>query len=153
MVAGLVAGLVAAAGATEAAEPERKSVDIHTARDAQLASQLVIGQAKGFFREEGLDVQIKYFTAGSEIPPGMAAGSIVMASAGAPNAISLAASNFPMRVIAQIGDVSGAQGIVVRPQAGIRTPKDLEGKRMGIVKAGPALDLFGKFSRTYGVDQ
>src|SRR5207245_860926 len=83
----------------------------------------------------------------AESAPGMAAGSIVMASAGAPNAISLAASNFPMRVIAQIGDVSGAQGIVVRPQAGIRAPKDLEGKRMGIVKAGPALDLFGKFSR------
>ncbi len=153
VVAGLVAGLVAAAGATEAAEPERKSIDIHTARDAQLASQLVIAQAKGCFREEGLHVQIKYFTAGSEIPPGMAAGSIVMASAGAPNAISLAASNFPMRVIAQIGDVSGAQGIVVRPQAGIRMPKDREGKRMGIVKAGPALDLCGKFSRTYGVDQ
>jgi len=77
----------------------------------------------------------------------------VMASAGAPNAISLAASNFPMRVIAQMGDVAGAQGVVVRPQAGIKVPKDLEGKRMGIVKAGPALDLFGRFSRAYGVDQ
>jgi NitT/TauT family transport system substrate-binding protein len=76
-----------------------------------------------------------------------------MASAGAPNAISLAASNFPMRVIAQIADIAGAQGVVVRAQAGIRVPKDLEGKRMGIVKAGPALDLFGRFSRTYGVDQ
>ncbi len=151
--AGLVAASWLAAPLAAGAAPERKTLDIHTARDAQLASQLVIAQAKGFFREEGIDVQIKYFTAGSEIPPGMASGSIVMASAGAPNAISLAASNFPMRVIAQIADISGAQGVVVRPQAGIRTPKDLEGKRMGIVKAGPALDLFGKFSRTYGVDQ
>ena len=149
----LGAVIVLSFGLAAGAAPERKTLDVHTARDAQLASQLVIGQVKGFFREQGVDVQIKYFTAGSEIPPGMAAGSIVMASAGAPNAISLAATNFPMRVIAQIGDVSGAQGIVVRPQAGIRTPKDLEGKKMGIVKAGPALDLFGKFSRTYGVDQ
>jgi len=140
-------------GLAAAQAPERKSLDVHTARDAQLASQLVIGQTKGFFRAHGLDVQIKYFTAGSEIPPGMAAGSIVMASAGAPNAISLAATNFPMKVIAQIADISGAQGVVVRPQAGIRVPKDLEGKKMGIVKAGPALDLFGKFSRAYGVDQ
>src|SRR6059036_228999 len=152
-LSGLLAAVGLAHGLAAAQGLERKSLDVHTARDAQLASQLVIADKKGFFREQGLDVQIKYFTAGSEIPPGMAAGSIVMASAGAPNAISLAASNFPMRVIAQIGDVSGAQGIVVRPQAGIRTPKDLEGKRMGIVKAGPALDLFGKFSRTYGVDQ
>lgn len=140
-------------GLAAAQAPERKSLDVHTARDAQLASQLVIGQTKGFFRAHGLDVQIKYFTAGSEIPPGMAAGSIVMASAGAPNAISLVATNFPMKVIAQIADISGAQGVVVRPQAGIRVPKDLEGKKMGIVKAGPALDLFGKFSRAYGVDQ
>ena len=146
-VVGLAHGLAAAQA------PERKSLDVHTARDAQLASQLVIAEKKGFFRDQGLEVQVKYFTAGSEIPPGMAAGSIVMASAGAPNAISLAASNFPMRVIAQMGDVAGAQGVVVRPQAGIRVPKDLEGKRMGIVKAGPALDLFGRFSRAYGVDQ
>jgi NitT/TauT family transport system substrate-binding protein len=145
--------IVLSASLGAAPAPERKSLDVHTARDAQLASQLVIGQVKGFFREQGLEVQIKYFTAGSEIPPGMAAGSIVMASAGAPNAISLAATNFPMRVIAQIADISGAQGVVVRPQAGIRVPKDLEGKKMGIVKAGPALDLFGKFSRTYGIDQ
>ena len=153
LAAGVLTVMGLFAGAAPAAELERKSLDIHTARDAQLASQLVIGQTRGFFREEGLEVQIKYFTAGSEIPPGMAAGSIVMASAGAPNAIALAASNFPMRVIAQIADISGAQGVVVRPQAGIRVPKDLEGKRMGIVKAGPALDLFGKFSRAYGIDQ
>jgi NitT/TauT family transport system substrate-binding protein len=152
-VIALLTLVMGSTGLAAAQAPERKNLDVHTARDAQLASQLVIGQTKGFFRARGLDVQIKYFTAGSEIPPGMAAGSIVMASAGAPNAISLAANNFPMKVIAQIADISGAQGIVVRPQAGIRAPKDLEGKKMGIVKAGPALDLFGKFSRAYGVDQ
>jgi len=150
---GALVGLLAVVGLAHAQAPERKSLEVHTARDAQLASQLVIAEKKGFFRDQGLEVQVKYFTAGSEIPPGMAAGSIVMASAGEPNAISLAASNFPMRVIAQMGDVAGAQGVVVRPQAGIRVPKDLEGKRMGIVKAGPALDLFGRFSRAYGVDQ
>src|SRR5262249_61141494 len=150
---GLLAMVGLVHGSAFAQALERKSLDVHTARDAQPASKLVIADKKGFFREQGLEVQIKYFTAGSEIPPGMAAGSIVMASAGAPNAISLAASNFPMRVIAQMGDVAGAQGVVVRPQAGIRVPKDLEGKRMGIVKAGPALDLFGRFSRAYGVDQ
>jgi ABC-type nitrate/sulfonate/bicarbonate transport system substrate-binding protein len=153
VMVGLLVLVGVGVGTAVAQAPERKNLDVHTARDAQLASQLVIAERKGFFREQGVDVQIKYFTAGSEIPPGMAAGSIVMASAGAPNAISLAASNFPMRVIAQMGDVAGAQGIVVRPQAGIRVPKDLEGKRMGIVKAGPALDLFGRFSRAYGVDQ
>jgi len=153
VLTGLLAIVGLAHGSAFAQVLERKSLDVHTARDAQLASQLVIADKKGFFREQGLEVQIKYFTAGSEIPPGMAAGSIVMASAGAPNAISLAASNFPMRVIAQMGDVAGAQGVVVRPQAGIKVPKDLEGKRMGIVKAGPALDLFGRFSRAYGVDQ
>ncbi|HEY7363496.1 MAG TPA: ABC transporter substrate-binding protein, partial [Methylomirabilota bacterium] len=153
VVIALLTLVMGSTGLAAAQAPERKNLDVHTARDAQLASQLVIGQTKGFFRAHGLDVQIKYFTAGSEIPPGMAAGSIVMASAGAPNAISLAANNFPMKVIAQIADISGAQGIVVRPQAGIRAPKDLEGKKMGIVKAGPALDLFGKFSRAYGVDQ
>ncbi len=153
VVIALLTLVMCSTGLAAAQAPERKSLDVHTARDAQLASQLVIGQTKGFFRAHGLDVQIKYFTAGSEIPPGMAAGSIVMASAGAPNAISLAATNFPMKVIAQIADISGAQGVVVRPQAGIRVPKDLEGKKMGIVKAGPALDLFGKFSRAYGVDQ
>jgi NitT/TauT family transport system substrate-binding protein len=152
-VIALLTLVMGSTGLAAAQAPERKNLDVHTARDAQLASQLVIGQTKGFFRAHGLDVQIKYFTAGSEIPPGMAAGSIVMASAGAPNAISLAANNFPMKVIAQIADISGAQGVVVRPQAGIRVPKDLEGKKMGIVKAGPALDLFGKFSRAYGVDQ
>src|SRR2546428_10154919 len=134
---GALVGLVAVVGLAHAQAPERKSLEVHTARDAQLASQLVIAEKKGFFRDQGLEVQVKYFTAGSEIPPGMAAGSIVMASAGAPNAISLAASNFPMRVIPQMGDVAGAQGGVVRPPARVPGPQGLEGERMGILKGRP----------------
>src|SRR5262249_56728299 len=125
VLTGVLAVVALTCGLAGAQAPERKSLDVHTARDAQPASKLVIADKKGFFREQGLEVQIKYFTAGSEIPPGMAAGSIVMASAGAPNAISLAARNFPMRVIAQMGDVAGGPGVVVRPPAAIKSSQEL----------------------------
>jgi len=47
----------------ETAEPRQKSTDIDAAREAQLASQLVIAQTKRFVPERGLQVQIKYFCA------------------------------------------------------------------------------------------
>ena len=54
-VTGLLGAIVLGAGLATGAAPERKTLDVHTARDAQLASQLVLGQAKGFFREQGVD--------------------------------------------------------------------------------------------------
>src|SRR2546428_14030466 len=85
---GALVGLLAVVGLAHAQAPERKSLEVHTARDAQLASQLVIAEKKGFFRDQGLEVQVKYFPAGAEIPPGVAAGRIVVASARLTDAVS-----------------------------------------------------------------
>jgi ABC-type nitrate/sulfonate/bicarbonate transport system substrate-binding protein len=59
--------------AASAADLELKSLDVFTSRDPQLAVQ-ISSRSKGYFRDEGLDVNVKYLSGGGEIPPGMSGG-------------------------------------------------------------------------------
>jgi NitT/TauT family transport system substrate-binding protein len=146
------AALIAWAGPA-AAQPELKTLDVYTSRDPQLACQVELGLEKGFFKAEGLEVSIKYLSGGGEIPPAMAAGSIKVAMAAHNNALNLIARDFPVRIIGTINDISGAMGLAVRNSLNVRSPKDLEGKKIGTFVYGGTMDFLAKMSARHGVDR
>ena len=55
---------------------------IGSSRDLQLGAQLGIAMHKGFFKEEGLDIQVAYFTSGAEMTSALAAGQLKLGSFG-----------------------------------------------------------------------
>ena len=76
-------------------------VTIGTARDPNLGAQIVIAREKGFFRDAGLDADIKYFPSGGDLMSAFVGGSIAYGSAGATPVLTIQSRPFPLKIIAQ----------------------------------------------------
>lgn len=152
-IIGIIALAALLTAPTAAADLELKSLDVYTSKDPQLAVQIELAIEKGYFQEEGLDVAVKYLSGGGEIPPAMAGGSIKVAMAAHNNALNLIARDFPVKVIGTINDISGAMGIAVRNALNVRSPKDLEGRKVGTFVYGGTMDFLAKMSARHGLDR
>jgi ABC-type nitrate/sulfonate/bicarbonate transport systems, periplasmic components len=114
-------------------------------------AEVVIADKKGYFTDEGLTVDVKFVSFGSEIPPAVAGGSIVLGKQ-AGGGVILMAQTTQVRVFVRTSDISGGIGVIVRPQANIKTIKDLEGKKLGMPKTTPNTDGVKKLMAAYGAD-
>ncbi|HXX81068.1 MAG TPA: ABC transporter substrate-binding protein, partial [Thermodesulfovibrionales bacterium] len=96
---------------------------------------------KGFFREEGVNVQIAgIFNAGPEEMTAFASRSLDMGYLGvAPSVTGLANRSARIRAIA-LANAEGS-GVVVRKDSGIREVKDLAGKTVAIPGYSSVQDL------------
>jgi NitT/TauT family transport system substrate-binding protein len=135
------------------AQLESKSLDVYTSKDPQLACQIEVALEKGYFKEQGLEVGIKYVSGGGEIPPAMAAGSIKVAIAAHNNALNLIARDFPVKIVGTVNDISGALGMAVRNSLNVKSPKDLEGKKIGTFVYGGTMDFLARMSARYGIER
>lgn len=96
-----------------------------------------LGEAKGFFAEEGLDLEIETATGGSAIVPGIQSGSYDFAFS---NLISVMVANdkgldmeFVANGISTTGDESSDVGsVLVKGDSEISSPKDLAGKKVSV---------------------
>jgi NitT/TauT family transport system substrate-binding protein len=144
----------AALSATVAAEAqvETKSLQLWTSRDAQQGTLPVVAMRQGFFEKEGVNVEVKFVSSGSEIPAGMAGGTIPIAVASWTNPMAMVANGIPARILAQTADISATQQMVVRPDAKITSPKDLEGKKVALTRIGLVMSILEKMCKDYGCD-
>lgn len=98
---------------------------------------IFLGDSKGFFAEEGLDLDIQTATGGSAIVPGIQSGSYDFAFS---NLVSLMVANdkgLSMKVVANGVTTSGNQegdfgAVVVSQDSPIQSPKDLAGKKVSV---------------------
>ncbi|PRB74653.1 nitrate ABC transporter substrate-binding protein [Arthrobacter sp. MYb214] len=96
-----------------------------------------LGESKGFFAEEGLDLEIETATGGSAIVPGIQSGSYDFAFS---NLISVMVANdkgldmkFVANGISTTGDVKSDVGsVLVKNDSKISSPKDLAGKKVSV---------------------
>ncbi len=153
LMGAIVLGLGAVAALPTEAQLESKTMDVYTSKDPQLACQLEVALEKGYFKAEGLEVNIRYVSGGGEIPPAMAAGSIKIAVAAHNNALNVITRDFPVKVIGTVNDISGAVGLAVRNALNVRKPKDLEGKKIGTFVYGGTMDFLAKMSLRHGIDR
>lgn len=131
---------------------EQQNVQIWTSRDAQQGALPIVAAREGFFRDAGLNVDVRFVSSGSEIPAGMAGGTIPVAVAAWTNPMAMVANGLSVRILAQTTDISGAQQLAVRPEANIRTLKDLEGKRIGLTRIPLIVSILERACQTYGCD-
>jgi NitT/TauT family transport system substrate-binding protein len=102
--------------------------------DAQSAG-FYVAQAKGFYRQAGLDVTI--LPGGPDITPSevLASGKADVAVDWMPSALAVRDKGAPLVNIAQMFQHSGLQ-LACRRDSGIRRPADFKGKRLGVWYAG-----------------
>ncbi len=121
-----------AQGEARAADPV--TIQLKWVAQAQFAGYFV-AQAKGFYKEAGLDVTIK--PGGPDIAPEQ-----VIAGGGAdvivdwmPAALAAREKGVPLVNIAQVFERSGLE-LTCRKDSGVRTPADFKGKTLGVWFAG-----------------
>lgn len=107
-------------------------------------SQALIGVSRGDFAKAlgpSITIDAKLFNAGPSVIEALFAGQIDLAYIGPNPAITgyVRSKGVALRVVA--GATSGGAGLVVRPQAGIRSAADLSGKRIASPQLGNTQDV------------
>ncbi|MCC2096728.1 MAG: ABC transporter substrate-binding protein [Hyphomicrobiales bacterium] len=102
----------------------------------------IIGMKQGLFKKEGLDLEILHTRGGSETVQAVLSGSVDMArSNGILGTIGGYAKGAPIRIIG--ASMTGAPDAFwyARSDSGIKTPKDLQGKKIGFSRPGSSTHL------------
>ena len=102
---------------------------------------VLLAQEKGFFAKHGLEVALKPIPLNSQNPAALEAGEVDIAMPTA--SVLLQAANGGLDIVAVAGysetiKTDSNFGIVVRPEANIKTPADFIGKKVGV----PGLNAF-----------
>lgn len=126
---GTLSGLAAAAWAAPVGAAEMTPLAIGTSTDANNGGLIIVAKQMNYFRDNGLDVSIKYFPSAGDLVAAMAAGALNIGAGATVPTSTLRGGGFPVVVLAQQADISGSQEIVVNEA--IKTPQDLEGKKVG----------------------
>lgn len=157
----LIPALVAACGggssgnseatAADAAIEETTETTAATAADADAGGELEtlkigvvpsldlgvlgVGQEQGYFEEEGLSLEISPVDAGPTIVTGVTSGQFDLGwTAYAPPLLAIGEGNAPLRLVANSsnqGPPGDGGGLVVSKDSGIKSWKDLAGKKIG----------------------
>ncbi|MQA84474.1 MAG: PhnD/SsuA/transferrin family substrate-binding protein [Streptosporangiales bacterium] len=119
---------------------------------------LYLGMKKGFFKEENLTIKPQTFAGGAEILPAVQSGDLQIGFSNTTSMLIAASKGLPVQIIAQ-GVQEGATEseawtrIYVRGDSDIRSPKDLEGKTIGINTLQNINDVMTKAAlEKHGVD-
>ncbi|HHY47761.1 MAG TPA: ABC transporter substrate-binding protein [Firmicutes bacterium] len=122
------AGLVSAAPA-----PEKVTIQIDGAAVPYYAP-LYVAKEKGFFAEEGLDVDF-YYAAAADIVKNVAVGNVEFGFPNADAVILAKSQGIPVKVIHTTYQ-RGLGATIFKKSSGIKEPKDLKGKRVAITSYG-----------------
>lgn len=145
-----VLSVLVAAGAVMGASPEVAEVALGVSQSPQLAAQVVVALEQGYFKKEGIMPKITWTPSGREFAEAFAARAVVMGTSGEQPAINLAHRGLPVRVFAQLCEMSGSLGAVVKP--GVQKPEDLYGKKVAFFPGTTSELLFQGFVHRYKLD-
>jgi ABC-type nitrate/sulfonate/bicarbonate transport system substrate-binding protein len=144
-------GLALMAGARSShAALEQTKLDLGGNRDPQLGAQIAIAVLKGYFKDEGLDVTVRWTDTSGDLLPLMAGETINVAGLSMGNIGSLMSRGVPVKAIAALCDYSGTQGLVLRPGLKLAGPKDLAGRKFAAPITSPHEMALGKLGMQYG---
>ena len=152
IVAPVVAGSASPAHAQllKPGKPEVSSISVASVPDATYGAAVVLALENGYFRDEGLTVDLKLFATGVAQKEPLVSGQIAVGVASVQVWSTMRAAGAPISVIARSTDVSQTHQLIVSSK--IKQPKDLEGKKIGYLK-GTSLEAFYRtFCKEYGVD-
>lgn len=144
-VAAAEASPEAAAEAEAEASPEAPVVSDKTLKTVSIQidgaavpyyAPLYMAQEKGFFAEEGLNVEF-YYAAAADIVKNVASGNVEFGFPNADAVVAARAQDIPVKVVSTTYQ-EGLGAIIFGADSGIKTPADLKGKKVAVTSLGSA---------------
>ncbi len=153
VVLAMLVGLGGASAAL-AQKPELGEVDAWLVRDAQMSSQFAVADQLGYFKEQGIKINPRWYIAGTDLPSMWGAGNIHLGTATATMVVPIAAAGQAIYNIAPQSDIAGTQQIVLgkRGQELVRSPKDFEKLKIGMPKGASVTMAIQSMAKDTGVD-
>lgn len=145
-------GFALPAQVTMAQEPEVKTLDFWAVRDAQMSGQIAFASEMGYFKDEGLDVTVKWIVSGTDVPSLAASGEILMTGESVYISAMLQEKGVDMRYMMPMSDVGGSQQVVLGPNVDVSVPSDLEGKKIGMAAGAGVGMAITAMCEEYDVD-
>src|SRR4026207_1402520 len=109
-------------------KPELTEIDAWLVRDAQMSSQFAVADQMGYFKDEGIKVNPRWYISGPDLPSMWGAGNIHLGTARATMVVPIAAAGQGIYSIAPQSDIAGTQQIILgkKGQEIVHSPKDFE---------------------------
>jgi ABC-type nitrate/sulfonate/bicarbonate transport system substrate-binding protein len=144
------AGAAASALARSAVAQSLRKVSLTLSWVAEGASAYpYVAKSKGYWSEAGLDVDIVRGYGSVAATQAVGAGRFDFGLSACPTPIILAAKGLPVVQIASCG-YDSTMGINVLADSSVRTPKDLEGRRLGVTPTSGDFPFIPVFARRAG---
>ena len=112
---------------------------------------LFVALEKGYYRAEGLDVQLSEGNGAQNVLKALAAGIENFGYGPAVAAAQAVSQGLPVKVVA-LYQTSAPMGVIAFPDTPLKVPKDLEGKRLAISVGETFGDMIRPFARINNID-
>jgi NitT/TauT family transport system substrate-binding protein len=134
------------------AAPEVTKLEFWAVRDAQESASIALASELGYFKDEGLDLTIKWIVSGTDTPSLAASGQILLTGESAYIDGVLRDKGVDMRYLMPMSNIGGAQMVVLGPNTVVKSPKDLEGKKIGMAAGAGVAMAITSMCEDKGVD-
>lgn len=145
--AGVAGATTFAPGLVQAQALEKKNVTIAVGGQALIYYlPLSIANVRGYFKDEGLDVQVVDFAGGSKALQAVVGGSADVVSGAFEHTITLQSKGQFYRAFAQQGRAPMiVLAVSTKTMADYKTPADLKGKKIGVTAPGSSTNMMASF--------
>ncbi len=135
---------VAIATAAAAQAPEKKSITIAVGgKSLFYYLPLSVAERKGFFKDEGLDVEIPDFPGGSKALQALVGGSADFVSGAYEHTINMAAKHQPIKAVVLQLRYNAIELLMPSERAAkYRDGRDLKGLKIGVTAPGSSTNMF-----------
>ncbi|MEP2892763.1 ABC transporter substrate-binding protein [Tateyamaria sp.] len=154
----LMGGTVAASGLAAPALAANKKIKVGALRFTSHSGNFV-GFERGYFADAGLDVEFEFFQAAQPMAVAIASGDIDYAVTAVSGGLINLADKGAIKVIggalSEEAGIDGQKYLIsdASYQAGIKTLKDLDGKKYAVTQAGSSFHYMGsKMAAAEGID-
>ena len=142
-LAALAVGLTMAVGASAQA-PEKKKVSIAVGgKSLFYYLPLSVAERQGYFKAEGLEVEIANFAGGSQALRALVGGSADMVSGAYEHTINMVAKKQPIKAVVLQAKYSSIVLLLPKDKAAkYKSGKDLKGLKIGVSAPGSSTNMF-----------
>jgi NitT/TauT family transport system substrate-binding protein len=101
---------------------------------AMANAPILVAKEKGYFKDQGIDVEIKEFKSGPLVHQALSAGELDMAYIGSPPVYHWFSRGLDSRILAKVN--YGQAAVISRKDSGVNELTDLKSKKMAGVRKG-----------------
>lgn len=99
----------------------------------------LVAQERGFFREQGVNVELRRFNSGPLIIHALQAGDLDMAYIGVPPIYQAVEHGLDVKIVSKVN--YGQAALIVNVDSPIKTLQDLRGKKIAGIRHGSGMDI------------